>query len=85
MDIFGIGIEELLLILFVVLLVFGPGKLPEIARGMGKLVRELNKLSANLTRDFRAEFEKGLTGEEEKKEGKTPSASPEGSKPEPQS
>ena len=33
---FGLGGQELLLILFVVLLFFGPQKLPELMRGLGK-------------------------------------------------
>ena len=33
---FGIGIPELLLILVIGLIVFGPGKLPEIGKALGK-------------------------------------------------
>ena len=40
---FGIGVPELILILIVGLVVFGPGKLPEIARSVGKGVREFKK------------------------------------------
>ena len=36
----GIGIQELLLIFGIVLLLFGAKKLPEIARSMGKGIRE---------------------------------------------
>jgi len=36
----GIGIQELLLIFAVVLLLFGAKRLPEIARSMGKGIRE---------------------------------------------
>lgn len=38
---FGIGIWELLVLLGVLLLVFGPRKLPEMGRSLGKSVREL--------------------------------------------
>jgi sec-independent protein translocase protein TatA len=38
---FGIGIWELLVLLGVLLLVFGPKKLPEMGRSLGKSVREL--------------------------------------------
>lgn len=34
---FGIGIPELLLILVIGLIVFGPGKLPEIGKALGKV------------------------------------------------
>ena len=40
---FGIGVPELILILVVGLVVFGPGKLPEIARSLGKGMREFKK------------------------------------------
>jgi sec-independent protein translocase protein TatA len=39
----GIGAQELLLILLVVLLLFGAKKIPEIAQGMGKGMREFKK------------------------------------------
>ncbi len=39
----GIGWAELLLILVVALLVFGPNKLPDIARGLGKGIRDLRR------------------------------------------
>lgn len=55
---FGIGIGEVLLILLLAFLIFGPGKLPEIARGLGKAVRQFSKYSSDLTRDFRNEFER---------------------------
>ncbi len=58
MDFFGIGMGEVILILLIVLMVFGPGKLPEVARGLGKAVHEFRKYSSALTRDFREEFEK---------------------------
>ena len=40
---FGIGVPELILILVVGLVVFGPGKLPEVARSLGKGIREFRK------------------------------------------
>ncbi|NLW43000.1 MAG: twin-arginine translocase TatA/TatE family subunit [Tissierellia bacterium] len=38
-----IGIMELLVILVIVLVLFGPKKLPELARGMGEAVKEFKK------------------------------------------
>ena len=49
---FGLGGQELLLILFVVLLFFGPSKLPELARGLGKGMREFKKAQAYLEHEF---------------------------------
>ncbi len=40
---FGLGGQELLLILVIVLLLFGAKKLPELARGMGKGIKEFKK------------------------------------------
>ncbi len=37
---FGLGVPELVLILIIGLVVFGPGKLPEIGKAMGKSMRE---------------------------------------------
>ena len=33
---FGLGLPELLVILFIILIVFGAGKLPQIGEGLGK-------------------------------------------------
>ena len=40
---FGLGGQELLLILVIVLLLFGAKKLPELARGLGKGIKEFKK------------------------------------------
>lgn len=46
---FGIGMGEFLLILIVGLIVFGPSKLPEVGRALGKGLREFRKAQAALT------------------------------------
>lgn len=46
---FGIGFPELVLILVIGLIVFGPGKLPEIGRAVGKGLQEFKKATSNLT------------------------------------
>ncbi len=40
---FGIGLPELLIILIVVLIVFGPKKLPDLAKSLGKGMAEFKK------------------------------------------
>lgn len=40
---FGIGMQELLLILMICLLVFGAAKLPDIARNLGKGIKAFKK------------------------------------------
>jgi sec-independent protein translocase protein TatA len=42
----GLGVQELLIILVIALLFFGGKKLPEIASGMGKAVREFKRATA---------------------------------------
>ncbi|MEK6681049.1 MAG: twin-arginine translocase TatA/TatE family subunit [Nitrospirota bacterium] len=36
---FGLGIWELVIILLVILIIFGAGKLPEIGKGLGKAIK----------------------------------------------
>jgi sec-independent protein translocase protein TatA len=40
---FGLGIGELLVILVIVLIIFGAGKLPEIGEGLGRGIRNFRK------------------------------------------
>lgn len=40
---FGLGIQELVIILLIVLVLFGAGRLPEIGRGMGQAIRNFKK------------------------------------------
>lgn len=49
---FGISLPELLIVLTVLLLLFGPDKLPEMARNLGKWSAELRKASDGLRREF---------------------------------
>ena len=49
---FGIGMTELLVILVVALIVFGPTKLPELARSLGKAMNEFRRASSDLRATF---------------------------------
>jgi sec-independent protein translocase protein TatA len=49
MDFFGIGFGELVLILLIALIIFGPGRLPEVARTLGRFSRNLKRMSSDLT------------------------------------
>jgi sec-independent protein translocase protein TatA len=61
-----LGWSELLIIFFIILIIFGPRKLPEVAEAMGKSIQKFKKAS----RDARKEIETGLDDdtEENKKE-----------------
>jgi sec-independent protein translocase protein TatA len=43
MEVFGIGMQELLVILLICLLVFGADKLPNIGKALGKTIKEFKK------------------------------------------
>jgi Tat protein translocase TatB subunit len=46
--VFGIGMQELLIILAVALIVLGPKKLPELARSLGRLFAEFQRTAQDL-------------------------------------
>ncbi|HDN79758.1 MAG: twin-arginine translocase TatA/TatE family subunit [Chloroflexi bacterium] len=52
----GIGTGELLLILLIALIIFGPGKLPELGRALGKSVREFRQASRDVTAQITKEL-----------------------------
>jgi sec-independent protein translocase protein TatA len=58
MNIFGIGLPEMALIFIIALLVFGPKKLPEIGRSLGKTIRSFQDASNEFQEEFKKEAEK---------------------------
>jgi TatA/E family protein of Tat protein translocase len=51
----GIGFPEMLLIMAIALLVFGPKKLPEIGKSLGRAIREFRRTSDELKERFEEE------------------------------
>lgn len=58
MNIFGIGLPEMAVIMVVALLVFGPKKLPEIGRSLGKTIRSFQDASQEFENEFKKEVQK---------------------------
>ena len=48
---FGLGYQELLVILVIVLILFGANRLPELARSLGSSVKEFKKGVNEVTKD----------------------------------
>ena len=64
----NIGGSEMMLILGAVLLLFGGKKMPELARGLGKGIREFKDASEGVKREIHRNINSVTTDEEEKKE-----------------
>lgn len=53
---FGVGYQEMFMILVAALVIFGPKRLPELAAQAGRWVREFRKMTADLTGEFEKTF-----------------------------
>jgi len=53
----GIGGPELMMIMFIILLLFGANKLPDLAKGLGKSVREFKKAASGVENEVRRAME----------------------------
>lgn len=63
---FGLGVPELVIILVIVLIIFGPSKLPQLAKSLGQGVRALRKASSEEETDAKKEAEKADAETKEK-------------------
>ena len=61
-----LGWPELVILFFIILIVFGPRKLPEVAEAFGKSIQKFKRAS----REAREEIESGLYGNDDKKNDK---------------
>ena len=62
----NIGATEIILILLVALLFFGAKKLPELAQGLGKGIREFRKATREVQDEIESETKKGTQQGEKK-------------------
>ncbi|MCP4725931.1 MAG: twin-arginine translocase TatA/TatE family subunit [bacterium] len=51
---FGLGTQEIIVIFLVLLLLFGGKKLPELAKGLGKGIKEFKKATTEIEEDIKA-------------------------------
>ncbi len=63
---FGIGVPELVLILIIGLVVFGPGKLQEVGRAIGRSLNEFKRATSEVTEAAKAPVKEAETKPGEK-------------------
>ena len=67
MNIFGVGLPEVTVILILALLIFGPKKLPELGKQLGKTLKSLKKAS----NEFQNEIDQVMNEEDKDKSSKS--------------
>jgi sec-independent protein translocase protein TatA len=68
----GFGVQELIIVLIIVLVLFGASRLPELGRGMGSFIRNFKKATSepeeiDVTPNKKVEGEQGEKPKEENK------------------
>ena len=63
---FGLGGTELIIVFVVILLVFGPSKIPKMARGLGQAMREFRKAQNEITDEMKVDDSKSNKSPENK-------------------
>ena len=53
---FGVGLQEMLVIAFVAVLVFGPDRLPDLARQAGRMARQVRSFAHSARDELRSEL-----------------------------
>ncbi|MFQ5851842.1 MAG: twin-arginine translocase TatA/TatE family subunit [Candidatus Binatia bacterium] len=61
---FGLGLQELVIILVIALIVFGPARLPQIGSGLGKAIRDFRKGISGKESEEAAKEEKSAKGDD---------------------
>lgn len=66
---FGLGGQELLIIFLIILLLFGASRIPEIARAMGKGIRDFKRATREIEDDINVRDEPPRPGERTSSKG----------------
>jgi TatA/E family protein of Tat protein translocase len=61
MEFFGMGTGEIFLILVVALIIWGPGRIVDVGRTLGKMMHNLKKATSDLTTQITSEMEEKKT------------------------
>jgi sec-independent protein translocase protein TatA len=72
---FNIHPAFLLVLLAIVLIIFGPGKLPELGAAVGRMTREFRKATSEVKEDLKISVAEGDTGGQESMQPRAGSAS----------
>lgn len=62
---FGIGGSEIIIIAVFALLIFGPDKIPDVARQVGRIVADFKRYQSTMEAAFRGEMERGAAESED--------------------
>jgi len=57
MEFFGMGVGEVLLVLVIALIIWGPGRVVDVGRTLGKMMHNLKKATSDLTTQITSETE----------------------------
>lgn len=78
---FGIGFQEMILILVVVLIFFGPKRLPDLAKSLGKGLAEFKKASEEVKKGIDEAMKEDATEEKAPKEDEAKTESSDAASP----